>query len=73
MLKHKTFYGHELRTREHDDGIQKFLDTLSENGHTFISINTISYGTDKGYTDKFRTEIAYRENPTRKVILEKIE
>lgn len=71
MLKYNTFYNNESNRRRHDESIEKFLEVLSNDGHTLISINTISFGEYKNVVDIFRTEIVYRENCTRKVIMEK--
>ena len=74
MAKCKTFYSDDNRTNYemHDLEIKSFLEELETNGHTFININTISFGRNNGYVDRFRTEITYMENPTRTVIVEKV-
>lgn len=71
MAKCKIFYACESRRSQLDEDVRKFLNELEENGHTFLSMNTISYGERTGYVDHFRTEIVYQENHTRKVLVEK--
>ena len=73
MIKHKAFYTHIDVRDKHDADIQNFLDDISKEGHTFISINTIAYGKYSDTLNNLRTEIAYKENQTRKVIIEKTE
>ncbi len=48
--------------------VKEFIENISIEGHTFISVNTIAYGTD---FNRLRTEIIYNENLTRKVLFEK--
>ena len=71
MAKCKIFYANETKRLELDSKVEHFLDELETNGHTFISMNAISYGKNQNYIDEFRTEIIYIQNPTRKVIVEK--
>jgi hypothetical protein len=73
MIQYKVFYAHTDEHTEHDDSVRKFLNELSEVGHTLIRTNTAVYGVSSGYLNRLRTEIVYRENPTRKVIVEKNE
>jgi hypothetical protein len=61
-----TSYGNALD--EYNKKVKNFIETLSVDGHTFISSNTVVYGDSMRY---FRNEIIYRENPTREVIFEK--
>ena len=58
----------EGELKQFDKKIQKKLDDLYEEGHLFVSISTASLG---GSDRNLRTEIAYKENQTRKVIVEK--
>lgn len=75
MIKNQTFYtkiysyNSEREPLEYDKKIQKFIDSLDEEGHTFLSINTISFGVDR--PNGIRTQITYRENEKRNVITEK--
>jgi hypothetical protein len=48
--------------------VKEFIENISIEGHTFVSCVTISHGQDM---NRLRTEIIYRENQTRKVIVEK--
>lgn len=73
MAKLKTFHNDARNSRFHDEEINKFLQFLEDNAHVLIDVKTIPYGTSKEYIDTFRTEIYYRENHTRKVIVEKNE
>lgn len=57
----------ESNLREHNKEIELFLQQISISESTFISLNTISIS-ERGL---IRTEIVYRENPSRKVIVEK--
>lgn len=68
MIRYKTFIGHRDYNEESDKKISDFLETISIEGHTFISLNTVTSGQ---YHNNFRTEIVYRENITRKVLIEK--
>ena len=72
MVKYKTFYSSDIHYDAHDSKVKLFLEELEEHGHTFLKLNTDSFGTST-HVDKFRTEIIYLENPTRKVIFEKTE
>ena len=72
MAKCKILYGHAFDKERIDLEIEKFLHELEINGHTFLHMNTISFGGNKSYIDEFRTEIIYQENNTRKVIIEKL-
>lgn len=60
----------ESELKQFDKKIQEKLNSLCEDGHLFISINTIPLG---GTDRNLRTEITYKENQTRKVIVEKKE
>lgn len=71
MIRQKTFYEYTDSAKSHDENVQNFLDKISEEGHMFISLNTIAYG-HNGHLNRLRTEIVYQENYTRKVITEKI-
>jgi hypothetical protein len=53
---------------DHDFKVKSFIEGISEKGYTFISVNSIAYGEHR---NRIRTEIIYRENQTRKVIVEK--
>jgi len=71
MVKYKTFFnyiGREEECKKHDESIKLFIEKLSTEGHTIISVNTIGLGSSLSYA---RTEILFRENITRKVITEK--
>ena len=86
MIKYKTFYflahkgdgSDEAVERfhkeidEYDAEIQQFLDTLSVDGFALISINAVSFGRFE-QNNRIITCITYRETPTRKVLVEKIE
>ena len=52
----------------HDEEVTQFIETLSIEGHTLVSISTITHNSD---LSRLRTEIVYREVITRKVIVEK--
>lgn len=56
---------------KYDKDIQYFIEQISEEGHTFVSINQVAYGRLKGLNNRIRTIIVYFENLTRKVIIEK--
>ena len=51
-----------------DKKVKTFVENISIEGHTLISCNTIAHGQ---YLNRMRAEIIYRENQTRKVIVEK--
>jgi len=78
MIKIKTihFLAHEddskyvAAIKEHEDEIQKFFILIESEGHTFISMNEVSYGRFKN-NNRTKTTILYRENLVRKVIVEK--
>lgn len=71
-IKIKIFYLFNFKTGneliEYDKLLQKFVDKLCDDGHIFISINTIPLG---GSDRNLRTEITYKENHTRNVLVEK--
>ena len=73
MAKCKTFYCDETEREDHDSKVRLFLEELEECGHTFVNLNTIAFSERRDVMEKFRTEIIYFENPTRKVIFEKTE
>lgn len=54
----------------HEKEISNFIENLSKEGHTFVSIDSVSYGRFEP-NNRIRTIIVYIENPTRKVIVEK--
>ena len=54
---------------KHDLAVKQWLSWLNSEGHTFISMSTITF-MESGLS-YLRTEIVYRENITRKVIVEK--
>jgi hypothetical protein len=72
MVNYKTFYLFDFKSDSdlvsHDDKIKSFIKEISEDGHTFLNVNTTSLG---GVNRSLRTEITYKENHTRKVIVEK--
>jgi hypothetical protein len=85
MLKTKIFHffadQHSENNREsvnlyiedrnkHDKEIDDFIQNLSINGHTFVSIDSVGYGRYES-SNRVRTIIVYLENQTRKVIVEK--
>ena len=84
MLKTKIFHfqaqehdGHDnslelfLKDRdEHDKEINEFIAQLSNDGHTFIGMNSVAYGRFQ-QSNRIRTIIVYIENSTRQVIVEK--
>lgn len=53
---------------EHDDEVATEIDKINEEGNSIISMNTKFFGK---YMNWARTEIIYRENQTRKVLVEK--
>ena len=53
----------------HDEEIHSAIEHISEEGHAFISMNTTNFILKE--TIFLRTEIVYRENQTRKVLVEK--
>jgi hypothetical protein len=55
----------------HDKEIDEFIQQLSINGHTFVNMNSVAYGRFEP-ANRIRTIIVYIENPTRKVLVEKI-
>lgn len=59
--------GETYECREYNKKIASFLEIINAEGHTFISLNTITMGSGIF----LRTEIVYRENQTRMVIVEK--
>lgn len=61
-------FSSESELKNFDKKIQEKLNKLCEEGHLFISMNTISLG---GTNRNLRNEIIYKENETRKVIVEK--
>ncbi len=72
MIKYKYFSSYignsSVAEERYNKAIQSFVESISIEGHVFISVNTISHGKD---TNNLRTEIVYRETITRTVILEK--
>ena len=56
---------------QHEKEIDDFIQQLSFRGHTFINMNSVAYGRF-GNTNRVRTIIVYFENPSRKIIFEKI-
>lgn len=73
MIKYKVFYARVEDGVKHDDSVRTFIDELCESGHTFINVSTIIYGISEGYLNRMRTEVVYRENITREVLVEKTE
>jgi hypothetical protein len=71
MIRYKVFHAHCDDRHTHDDNVKTFITELCESGHTFINTNTVVYGSHQGLMNRFRTEITYKENPTRKVLVEK--
>lgn len=75
MIKNKVFYLFSLKSQqdlfEYDKKIQSFIDKICSDGHMFISINTTSLGMAHKSGENLRTQVTYKENYTRKVILEK--
>jgi len=61
----------ELDRSKHDKEISDFIEFLSNEGHTFVNMNSVAYGRFEP-TNRVRTIIIYIENPTRKVCFEKI-
>ena len=55
----------------HDKEINGFIEQLSNEGHTFINMNSVAYGRYDA-CNRIRTIVIYIENQTRKVIVEKI-
>lgn len=55
---------------KHDKETNDFIEKISNEGHTFISLNQVAYGRFES-TNRIRTIIVYQENSTRKVITEK--
>jgi hypothetical protein len=81
MLKTKIFHFHAkehdnntpmfLKEMErHDVEINKFIEVISEEGHTFITLSQVGYGRYEP-CNRLRTIIVYNENQKRKVIVEK--
>jgi hypothetical protein len=73
-----TYEGHvdlhekfEKHKDAHDKEISDFIELLSNEGHTFVNMNSVAYGRFEP-TNRVRTIIIYIENPTRKVCFEKI-
>lgn len=80
MIKIKNFHfiatqEHETlqkNTTEYEQSIEKFLNEIIEENHTLISINEVSYGQNGQTTNnRLKTTITYKENQTRKVLVEK--
>lgn len=57
-------------TNEFDGEIQKFITSIEEEGHTFLSMGSVSYGRGSS-TNRIKTEVVYRDNEKRKVMTEK--
>ncbi len=54
---------------KHDKQLNDFIESISTEGHTFVSINQVAYGRfDK--PNRIRTIVIYFENLTRKVLIE---
>jgi hypothetical protein len=72
MIKYKTFSKYTSDSTDaiesYNKEIKDFITEIDMQGHTFISINTIAHGSN---LNRLRTEIIYRDNETRKVIMEK--
>lgn len=68
MIKCEIFSEYIGDVNAYNEKVKTFVNNISIQGHTFISINTIAYGQN---LNRLRTEIIYRENQTRKVIFEK--
>ena len=72
MIKYDTIARYvgssDISNKEYNKNVKFFIEKISNDGHTLISCNTIAYGHDMG---RLRTEIIYRENQTRTVIVEK--
>jgi len=58
-------------TKEFDEKVQEFVFSLEEAGHTFLSMNSVSYGR-KNINNRIRTQVVYRDNEIRKTLTEKI-
>jgi len=71
MIKRKLFKGSVGGEEVFDKLIDDFFKEIADNEYTIIHYNTIACGYSKGYIDKLRTEIIYRENTVRRVIVEK--
>jgi hypothetical protein len=71
-IKHFTVptYFEENQISKHYKQINQFLSEIDKEGHTFISIQTLTIPDSDEI--KIITEVLYRENPTRKVITEKV-
>ena len=76
MIKNKVTYLYNLKSsndlNDYDAKIQSFINELCEEGHLFISVNTVSFGIGTDSGKNLRTMITYQENITRKTIVEKI-
>lgn len=56
--------------RNHNLEISSFVENISKDGNTFVSIDSVGYGRNE-VTNRIRTIIVYIENPTRTVLVEK--
>lgn len=74
MVKRTVFvgdYDSVANIKKFDIRVGDFVNSLSENEWPIINYATTMFGLTTGKMDKIRTEILYRECPTRKVITEK--
>jgi hypothetical protein len=75
MIKRKVFYGSIYDStvkEEFDRQVDFFISEISKEECVIINYNTFSYSpqVDNGF-HSIRTEIIYKEIPTRKVLIEK--
>jgi hypothetical protein len=75
MIKRKVFYGsvYNGAVRElFDKEVDVFIEEISKEECVIISYNTFSYNPQgNNGSHSIRTEIIYKEIPTRKVLIEK--
>jgi hypothetical protein len=72
MIKCAILINTATDSNKHNKEIKDWLDFVNNENHTFINMSTITYNhyPTSGHC-YVRTEIVYRENQTRKVIVEK--
>lgn len=74
MIKRKVFYGtiySVSSAKQFDNEVNAFVEEIAEKEYVIIKYISSVYSTSAGYMDKIRTEIVYKETPTRKVLTEK--
>jgi len=65
-MERKVFQANVYNRLDYDESINKILKEITEEGHTLVSYATMMIG-----SERMQTEVIYRENFARKVIVEK--